>query len=117
MKWMRELDMSVKIDTAGNIIGTYSSMFSSDQKKDIPALATGSHIDTVPTGGKYDGALGVLAGLEVVRALKAQGEYLHHPIEVIVFTDEESTLIGSKAMSGRLDFTNLNIKSVSLVEI
>ena len=109
MKWMRELDMSVKIDTAGNIIGTYPSMFSSDQKKDIPALATGSHIDTVPTGGKYDGALGVLAGLEVVRALKAQGEYLHHPIEVIVFTDEESTLIGSKAMSGRLDFTNLKI--------
>lgn len=67
-----------------------------------PALATGSHIDTVPNGGRYDGAFGVLAGLEVVRVLNEQQIQLDHPLEVIVFTDEEGSMIGCKAMSGRV---------------
>ena len=104
IEWMNGAGMDVKVDSAGNIIGTYPSILN---QSGIPSLATGSHIDTVPTGGKYDGALGVLAGLEVVRTLHEHGERLLHPIEVIVFTDEEKTLIGSKAMSGRLDFATL----------
>jgi beta-ureidopropionase / N-carbamoyl-L-amino-acid hydrolase len=92
--WMEAAGMTVRIDAAGNIIGRYPGQL------DLPALATGSHIDTVPTGGRYDGALGVLAGLEVVRSLYDQQIQLRHPIEVIVFTDEEGGMIGSRAMAG-----------------
>ena len=63
MAAMEQVDMNVTIDAAGNIIGRYSGT------QDLPALATGSHIDTVPAGGCYDGALGVLAGIEVVATL------------------------------------------------
>ncbi|MEM6353805.1 MAG: Zn-dependent hydrolase [Cyanobacteria bacterium P01_D01_bin.14] len=91
---MQAVGMTITIDAAGNIIGRY------DGTEDLPALATGSHIDTVPTGGRYDGALGVLAGIEVVTTLQEAGQRLRHPIEVIVFTDEEGEMIGSKAMAG-----------------
>jgi N-carbamoyl-L-amino-acid hydrolase len=63
-------------------------------------LVTGSHLDTVPTGGRFDGVLGVLAGLEVARTLQASGEQLRHPFELVVFADEESTMVGCKAMVG-----------------
>lgn len=96
--WMIEAGMNVRIDSAGNIIGRYPGKF-----PQAPALATGSHIDTVPNGGRYDGAFGVLAGLEVVRVLNERQMQLDHPFEVIVFTDEEGTMIGSKAMSGRVN--------------
>ncbi len=88
--------MTVTRDAAGNIIGQYAG------KQSLPALATGSHIDTVPAGGRYDGALGVLAGIEVVTTLHQAGQRLNHPIEVIVFTDEEGEMMGSKAMAGTL---------------
>ena len=64
-QWMQELEMEVTIDAAGNIIGKYPG-----NNSHAGAIATGSHIDTVPCGGYYDGAYGVLAGLEVVRVLK-----------------------------------------------
>ena len=94
-RWMREAGMTVRIDAAGNIIGTYAG-----QKPGAPALMTGSHIDTVPTGGRYDGALGVLAGIEIVRVLREHSIQLDHPVEVVVFTDEEGGMIGAKAISG-----------------
>ena len=93
--WMREAGMTVRIDTAGNLIGTYSGT-----DPQAHALATGSHIDTVPSGGRYDGALGVIAGLEIARSLQDHNLRLRHPFEVIAFTDEEHTMIGSKAMAG-----------------
>lgn len=96
-QWMREISMEVRIDAAGNIIGRYPG-----KNPNAPALATGSHIDTVPCGGHYDGAYGVLAGLEVVRVLRENQIQLDRSIEVIVFTDEEGTMIGSKAISGRV---------------
>ena len=96
-QWMRELEMETTIDAAGNIIGKYPGK---NPKKS--AVTTGSHIDTVPCGGHYDGAYGVLAGLEVVRVLKENQIKLDRPIEVIVFTDEEGSMIGSKAISGRV---------------
>ncbi|EDY39144.1 N-carbamoyl-L-amino acid amidohydrolase [Cyanobium sp. PCC 7001] len=94
--WMREAGMEVRIDAAGNLIGRYEGL-----DPQAPVLATGSHIDTVPEGGRYDGALGVMAGLEVVRVLAEQGERLHHPLEVIVFADEESSMVGCKTLVGR----------------
>ena len=96
--WMQTAGMKVRIDPAGNIIGRYPGRF-----PDAPALATGSHIDTVPTGGRYDGAFGVLAGLEVVRTLQEQRLQLNHSLEVIIFTDEEGSMIGSKAMAGQVN--------------
>ncbi|MGL5077675.1 MAG: Zn-dependent hydrolase [Waterburya sp.] len=95
--WMQELQMQVRVDAAGNIIGRYPGKF-----PDLPALATGSHIDTVPCGGHYDGAYGVIAGLEVVRVLQENQIKLDRSLEVIVFTDEEGSMIGSKAISGRI---------------
>jgi N-carbamoyl-L-amino-acid hydrolase len=94
--WMQDAGMSVRIDAAGNIIGRYAG------KSDLPALATGSHIDTVPVAGWYDGCLGVLAGIEIVRALNERSIRLNHPIEVIVFTDEERSVLGSKAIAGQV---------------
>ena len=97
---MEQIDMTITIDAAGNIIGRYSGT------QDLPALATGSHFDTVPAGGLYDGALGVLAGIEVVATLHEAKQRLKHPIEVIVFTDEEGEMIGSKAMAGTAHYTD-----------
>ncbi|PSB42082.1 Zn-dependent hydrolase [Chamaesiphon polymorphus] len=95
--WMLTAGMTVRTDAAGNIIGRYEGL-----NPDAGAIATGSHIDTVPTGGRYDGCLGVLAGIEVVRVLHERSIRLYHPIEVIVFTDEERSVIGSKGMAGEV---------------
>jgi len=95
-RWMEAAGMTVKIDAAGNLIGTYPGRY-----PHAPALATGSHLDTVPNAGIYDGTYGVLAGLEVVRTLHEQGIQLDHSLEVIVFADEERTMIGSKALAGQ----------------
>lgn len=93
--WMLEAGMTVRVDAAGNIIGTYAGI-----EPGLGAIATGSHIDTVPVGGRYDGVLGVLAGIELVRTLNENRQRLNHAIEVIVFSDEENTVIGCKAMAG-----------------
>jgi beta-ureidopropionase / N-carbamoyl-L-amino-acid hydrolase len=95
--WMVEAGMTLRIDAAGNIIGRYDGT-----SPTAGAIATGSHIDTVPTGGRYDGCLGVLAGIEIVRVLQERAIRLHHAIEVIVFTDEERSVIGSKGMAGEV---------------
>ncbi|MDX2098176.1 MAG: Zn-dependent hydrolase [Leptolyngbyaceae cyanobacterium bins.59] len=95
--WMQEAGMTVRTDAAGNMIGTYAGTVPG-----APSLATGSHIDTVPIAGRYDGCLGVLAGIEVVRVLQENRLRLKHPIEVIVFTDEEISVIGCKAMAGNV---------------
>ncbi|GAB4161497.1 MAG: Zn-dependent hydrolase [Cyanobacteria bacterium J069] len=94
-QWMIEAGMTVRTDAAGNLTGRYEGTDPA-----APALATGSHIDTVPSGGPYDGVLGVLGGIEVVRTLKENDLRLRHPVEVIVFTDEESSMIGGQAIAG-----------------
>ncbi|MET1116688.1 MAG: Zn-dependent hydrolase [Comamonas sp.] len=80
---MRALDMGIEIDAIGNVFATYAG------DEDIPPVATGSHIDTVRTGGLYDGNYGVLAGLEVVATLRAAGRRTRRPIQVAFFTNEE----------------------------
>jgi beta-ureidopropionase / N-carbamoyl-L-amino-acid hydrolase len=92
--WLQEAGMTVRVDAAGNLIGRYAGVH------DTAAIATGSHIDTVPVGGRYDGVLGVLAGIELVQTLQDHDLRLQRPIEVIVFSDEERSVIGCKAMSG-----------------
>ncbi len=105
---MRSAGLETRIDTAGNIIGRLAG---SDPA--LPAIAMGSHIDTVPSGGKYDGALGVMGAIECVRSLADNNISLRHPVETIVFTNEEGTrihrwLVGSRAMAGLLEPEDLN---------
>ena len=94
-EWMEAAGMTVRTDAGSNIIGCYPG-----SDPDAKVLATGSHIDTVFSGGRFDGALGVVAGLEVVRVLQENEIRLHHPFEVIAFADEERTMVGSKAIAG-----------------
>jgi len=103
--WVREtmlgLGMEVRRDEALNLMGRYPGA-----EAGLKPLALGSHTDTVPAGGRFDGALGVVAALACVRALRDAGVRLRHPVEVIDFAAEEATLgggtLGSLAMTGGL---------------
>ena len=106
--WMKEAGLKVRIDAASNIIGRIEG---NDSR--LPAILLGSHIDTVPHGGKYDGALGVIAALECIQTLQDHGIHLKHPLEVIVFTDEEGGTIGSRAMIGKMTPAALQVISHS----
>ncbi len=99
---MTALDMDVQVDGAMNVIGRFKTPVPATDK----VVAIGSHLDTVPNGGKFDGAYGVMAGLECVRTLKENNIALPFDIEVISFCDEEAAhnagTIGSRAMMGKL---------------
>ncbi len=99
--WMEFCEMDVRVDAAGNIIGRFGPAGK-------PAVVLGSHIDSVPNGGIYDGPLGVTTALAVVAKLQENGREFVSPIEVIVFSDEEGArfgggLFGSKVMAGKLE--------------
>jgi len=98
---MKEAGLSVKIDAVGNTIGRREG------KKDLAPVLIGSHLDTVPEGGNYDGIAGVITALEAIRILNDKGIETLRPIEVINFTAEESSrfltaTMGSKCMKGAL---------------
>ena len=86
--WMREAGMSARLDAAGNCVGRYEG-----ERPGLPALVLGSHLDTVRDAGKYDGMLGVIAGIECVRTLHARGKRLPFAIEVVGFADEEGVAL------------------------
>jgi N-carbamoyl-L-amino-acid hydrolase len=99
MRWCGESGLAVRCDAAGNIFARWGG--------DGPALLLGSHIDSVPDGGPYDGCLGVAAALECVGALRAQVPAPPCPIEVVAWQMEESSrfgqaTFGSRAFAGRL---------------
>lgn len=101
VRWMRELGLAVTVDGIGNVVGLRAG------RKAGPPVMTGSHIDTVRTGGRYDGNLGVLAGLEVVAALNDAGVVTERPIAVAFFTNEEGArfapdMMGSLVFQGDL---------------
>jgi N-carbamoyl-L-amino-acid hydrolase len=81
--WMRELGLRFRIDGIGNVVGIRSG------SEEVRPVMVGSHIDTVKTGGLYDGSLGVLAGLEVIKVLNDAGVTTRRPIAVAFFTNEE----------------------------
>jgi len=84
--WMKAAGLEVTVDRIGNIFGRRAGTNPS-----LPSVATGSHIDTQPTGGKFDGCFGVLAGLEVIRTLQDRGIRTEAPLELIIWTNEEGT--------------------------
>jgi N-carbamoyl-L-amino-acid hydrolase len=97
--WMKALGLAVQVDAIGNVIGVRAG------REPLAPVMTGSHIDTVRTGGRYDGNLGVLAGLEVVRALNEAGLETRRPIAVAFFTNEEGArfqpdMMGSLVYAG-----------------
>lgn len=119
-EWLRgriaDAGFSCEVDGAYNVICRLGD-------RDRPAVATGSHLDSVPGGGNLDGGLGVLAGLECLRRLDELGVALRRPVELDVFTDEEGRfgrMLGSAAMSGQLTpedvLRSADLDGVTLVE-
>lgn len=105
---MEKSGLNVRVDAAGNIIGRREGR---DPK--LPVILFGSHIDSVPHGGNYDGDLGVLGALECIEILNEQQYVTSHPLEVVVFSDEEGGLTGSHAVAGELSPKALQLKSHS----
>ncbi len=92
-----EAGLTVRHDAAGNTFARWSGSDSS-----APAIGTGSHIDAIPNAGKYDGVVGVLGGLEAIRALRQSGFRPTHSIELLIFTAEEPTRFGIGCLGSRL---------------
>lgn len=107
--WMKEAGLQIIEDGAGNVIGRLEG------RESGPAIMSGSHVDSVPNGGNFDGPLGVIAALEVAEAWKETGYQPRKPYEVVIFSDEEGTrfgagLTGSHAMTGQLTEADTNLK-------
>ena len=108
---LAELELAVELDPAGNVIGRWEA-------GEGKAVLLGSHLDTVPCGGRYDGALGVLAALDVVRRLKAEGVEPKRPVWVASFNDEEGArfqtgMLGSRAFCGDCDLEDWGRRGVA----
>lgn len=97
MSLMREAGLAVRVDTAGNIIGRREGSV-----RTLAPILFGSHTDSVPDGGNYDGTVGSLSAIEAVRTFRERGIATRHPLEVIIFQNEEGGLVGSRALSGEL---------------
>ncbi len=100
-KEMEAAGLSVTLDAAGNLVGRQAG------HEDLPPLMIGSHTDTVAGGGRFDGVIGIVGGLEIVRCLNELGIRLRHPLEVVDFLAEEPTdfgvsTVGSRGMVGAL---------------
>jgi N-carbamoyl-L-amino-acid hydrolase len=105
---MKESGLDVNVDFAGNIIGKKEGT-----NPDLTPIAFGSHIDEVPNGGDYDGPVGSMSALEVIITLAENNITTNHPLEVIIFTNEEGGVVGSRALVGQLSEEALTIKSSS----
>jgi N-carbamoyl-L-amino-acid hydrolase len=108
MRLMREAQLDVKIDLAGNIIGRRAG-----KQAGLKPLMFGSHIDSVPEGGNYDGTVGSLGAIEVAQTLAENRVVTDHPLEVIVFQNEEGGKTGSRALSGELTAKDLELNTAS----
>jgi N-carbamoyl-L-amino-acid hydrolase len=99
--WMREAGLAVTVDQMGNIFGIRAGT------EALPPVLMGSHADSVPTGGKYDGQLGVLCALEAIRSLEDRHARTRHPVGLVIFTNEEGArfqpaMIGSGVLAGKI---------------
>ncbi|MDX1315629.1 MAG: Zn-dependent hydrolase, partial [Eudoraea sp.] len=101
---MREVGLEVTVDFAGNIIGKRAG-----KKSGLKPIGFGSHIDMVPDGGNYDGIVGSLAAIEVVKVLQEAKVTTKHPLEVIIFSNEEGGVMGSRALAGALNEEALTV--------
>jgi N-carbamoyl-L-amino-acid hydrolase len=100
MERMAAAGLAVRVDAVGNVFGRWEG-----SEPDLPAVATGSHCDAIPDAGRFDGVIGVLGGIEAIRALRAAGHRPRRAIELIMFTAEEPTryalgCLGSRVLAG-----------------
>lgn len=103
VKWCKEAGCTIRIDKMGNVFARRSG-----EDDSLPPVMTGSHIDTQPTGGRFDGVYGVLAGLEVIRSLNDHGVRTKHPVEASIWTNEEGSrfapaMVASGVFAGVFD--------------
>jgi beta-ureidopropionase / N-carbamoyl-L-amino-acid hydrolase len=101
VEWMRHAGLSVTVDQMGNIFGQRAG------SDGVPPVMMGSHADSVPTGGRYDGQLGVLCALEAIRTLNDRQAATRHPVAMAIFTNEEGArfqpaMIGSGVLAGKI---------------
>jgi beta-ureidopropionase / N-carbamoyl-L-amino-acid hydrolase len=101
-RWATAAGCTVRVDAIGNLFARRRG-----QDESLPAVMTGSHLDTQPTGGKFDGVYGVLAGLEVIESLNDRSIETRHPLEIAVWCNEEgcrfpAAMMGSAVWSGRM---------------
>jgi ureidoglycolate amidohydrolase len=100
--------LTVREDAVGNTFARWDG-----SEPNAPAVGTGSHIDAIPNAGKYDGVVGVLGGLEAIRALRQSGFRPKHPIELLIFTAEEPTRFGIGCLGSRLLSGTLSVDRAS----
>lgn len=115
--FMKEAGLAVREDEVGNLIGRKEG-----KNPEAPVVLVGSHLDSVPNGGNFDGPLGVLSGVEILQAMHEQGIETEHPVEVIAFTDEEGTrfgygMIGSRGIAGLLRRSELEMRDEAGISI
>jgi N-carbamoyl-L-amino-acid hydrolase len=108
MHRMRAASLDVRVDFAGNIFGRRAGTGAS-----LKPIVFGSHIDSVPDGGNYDGTVGSLSAIEVAHSFAEQGIRTRHPLEVVVWANEEGGLYGSRAVSGQLTTPELSNRAWS----
>jgi N-carbamoyl-L-amino-acid hydrolase len=101
VEWMRAAGLRVRVDRMGNIFGERAGT------EPLPPVMMGSHVDSVPTGGKYDGQLGVLCALEAIRSLNDHDVRTRHPVTLVIFTNEEGArfqpaMLASGVLAGKI---------------
>ena len=106
--YLNNLGVSTYTDAAGNLIAKRMG-----KKKKAKPIAFGSHIDAVPNGGHYDGDVGVIGGIEVLETLVENNIVTNHPLELIIFSNEEGAIFGSRAIAGKIDQATLDVKTAS----
>jgi N-carbamoyl-L-amino-acid hydrolase len=114
---MRDAGMNARIDAVGNVSGSYRA-----ERETARTVIVGSHYDTVPNGGKYDGRLGIVTALAIVEALSRKGRRLPFNLDVIAFSEEEGvrfarSYIGSSAIAGRFNASDLERRDASGVSL
>jgi len=105
---MEEAGLDVSVDFAGNLLGRRRGTH-----PDLPPLSLGSHVDSVPGGGNFDGQVGSTGALEVAQTLADAGHTMRHPVEFVIFPNEEGGKTGSRALAGKVDPGELDIVTAS----
>ena len=107
-KKLEKIGAEVYTDFAGNLIAIYNPYNSN-----LKPISFGSHIDAVPNGGHYDGQVGVIASIEVLQTINSKNIKFNHPLEFIIFSNEEGGVFGSRALAGKINNETLEVLTVS----
>jgi N-carbamoyl-L-amino-acid hydrolase len=107
-EYLTNLGLTVEVDAAGNLIAKRKG-----KNNALPSIAFGSHIDAVPNGGHYDGDVGVMGAIEVLETMIENKIETDHPLELLIFSNEEGAIFGSRALAGKIDQATLAVQTAS----